>query len=112
MGLLPVAVEVVRNHIVAHSVDATLCRQYVSRIVEENAKLPKDMTISFPTCASLAKHSCPNQRKEFYYQSFLEAINDGAVITDSSGRPITPHSPDLPAVSSSPKPGTSAPLVR
>ena len=41
MELLPVAVEVVWNHIVAHSVDATLFRQYVSRLVEENLEVSK-----------------------------------------------------------------------
>ena len=65
MELLPVAVEVVWNHIVAHSVDATLFRQYISRLVGENLEAPKDMAISLPTCASLAKHSRPKQRKKF-----------------------------------------------
>ncbi len=48
MELLPVAVEVVRNHIVAHSVDATLFRQHVSRLVEENLEASKGYDDKFP----------------------------------------------------------------
>jgi hypothetical protein len=48
MELLPVAVEVVRNHIIAHSVDATLFRQYVSRLVEENLEASKGYDDKFP----------------------------------------------------------------
>ena len=33
-------------------------------------------------------------------------------ITDSAGRPMTPHSPASPPASSSPEAGNSAPLVR
>ena len=32
-------------------------------LLKRTAKLTKYMGISFPTCASLAKHSYPNQRK-------------------------------------------------
>ena len=70
-------------------------RQYVSRLVKV-------------ICESLAKHSPQKQRKKFYYQSFWVAINEGAVITDSSGSPTTFHSPASPAGSSA----TTALLVR
>ena len=48
----------------------TLCTQHFSdrmslALLKRTSKLPKDMTISFPTCASLAKHSRPKQRKKF-----------------------------------------------
>ena len=48
MELLFFAVEVVRNHIVAHSVNATLFRQYVSRLVEENLEASKGYDYKFP----------------------------------------------------------------
>ena len=34
-------------------------------LLKRTSKIPKDMGISFPTCASLAKLSCPIQRKKF-----------------------------------------------
>jgi len=113
VDLLPVAVEVVRNHIVAHSVDATLFRQYVSRLVEENLEASKGYDYKFPHLRITRKAFPPKTEKEIFgYQSFLGAINDSAVITDSAGSPMTPHSPASPAAYSSPKAGTSAPLVR
>ena len=113
MELLPVAVEVVRNHIVAHSVDATLFRQYVSRLIEENIKASKGYDYKFPHLRITRKAFPAKTEKEIFgYQSFLGAINDSAVITDSAGSTMTPHSPASPAAYSSPKAGTSAPLVR
>jgi len=113
MELLPVAVEVVRNHIVAHSVNATLFRQYVSRLVEENLEASKGYDYKFPHLRITRKAFPAKTEKEIFgYQSFLGAINDSVVITDSAGRPMTSHSPTSLADSSSPKAGASAPLVR
>jgi hypothetical protein len=113
MELLPVAVEVVRNHIVAHSVYSTLFRPNVSRLVKENIEASKGYEYKFPHLRITRKAFPPKTEKEIFgYQSFLGAINDSAVITDSAGSPMTSHSPSSPAAYSSPKAGTSAPLVR
>ena len=113
MELLLVAVEVVRNHIVAHSVYSTLFRPNVSRFVKENFEASKGYDNKFPHLRITRKAFPPKTEKEIFgYQSFLGAINDSAVITDSAGSPMTSHSPSSPAAYSSPKAGTSAPLVR
>ncbi len=113
MDLLPVAVEVVRNHSAAHSVYATLFRPNVSRLVKENLEASKGFGYKFPHLRITRKAFLPKTEKEFIgYQSFLGAISDSAVITDSADSPMTSHSPASPAASCSPKAGTSAPLVR
>ena len=63
MELLPVAVEVVRNHIVAHSVDATRFRQYVSRLVEENREASKGYDNKFPHLRITRKAFLPKPEK-------------------------------------------------
>ena len=96
----------------------TLCTQHFSdsmslALLEENLEASKGYDYKFPHLRITRKAFPPKTEKEIFgYQSFLGAINDSAVITDSAGSPMTPHSPASPAAYSSPKAGTSAPLVR
>ena len=65
MKLLPVAVWVVRNHSVAHSVDTTLFRKYVSRLVEENRAASKGYGYKFPHLGITRKAFSPKTGKFF-----------------------------------------------
>jgi len=64
--ILPVAVEVVWNHIVVHSVDATLFRQYISRLVEENPEASKGYDYKFPYLHFTRKAFPPKTEKEIF----------------------------------------------
>ncbi|GAG89006.1 unnamed protein product [marine sediment metagenome] len=65
-GDFPVAVEVVWNHIVVHSVDATLFRQYISRLVEENLEASKGYDYKFPYLRITRKAFPPKTEKEIF----------------------------------------------
>ncbi len=71
MDLLPVAVEVVRNHSAAHSVYATLFRPNVSRLVKENLEASKGYEYKFPHLRITRKAFLPKNRERNFWVSII-----------------------------------------